>query len=150
MKISTHVYSSAILGGTLYALTQSVPMAIASFISGVLIDLDHVFDFLVFSKEKFSIKGFFSWCYDTKWERVTLLFHSYELYLALGIIVYFYPNKILIGVLFGSGLHLILDQIGNRIHGRYPMFYFLTYRCFVGFRKSKLLVNQPHRKKNNV
>ena len=145
MKPSIHVCSSAVLGGILYTLTQSIPMAIATFVSGVFIDLDHVFDYLVFSKEKFSIKGFFSWCYGIRWERVALLFHSYELLLALSIITYFYPNNILIGVLLGSGLHLILDQIGNRIYGfRFPMFYFLTYRCFVGFHRSQLLVKQPH------
>lgn len=151
MKTSTHVYSSAILGGTVYALTQSVQMAVATFASGVLIDLDHLFDFLVFSKERFSIKNFYSWCYNGKWEKITLLCHSYELYLALGIIAYFYPNHILIGFLLGGGLHLILDQIGNRIYGfRFPMFYFLTYRCYMGFHKSKLLVKQPSQEKQSL
>ncbi len=153
MKVRNHIYTSAVLSGTIYALTQSVQIAISAFVSGVLIDVDHIFDFLVFSGERFSIKDFFSWCYDARWKKIILLFHSYEGYLVLGIIILFHPNNILIGVLLGGGLHLMIDQIGNRNYGLHlnlklsPMFYFLTYRCFVGFHKDKLLVNQPHLKK---
>ena len=149
MKTSTHVYSSAILSGTIFALTQSAPMAVSAFVSGVLIDLDHVPDFLIFSGERFSIKAFFSWFHDTKWEKVTLLFHSYELYLMLCIITFMYPDPVLVGVLLGCGLHLALDQIGLRSFGlRFgfqpaPMYYFLSYRYYVGFHKSRLLRNHP-------
>lgn len=156
MKARTHIFSSAILSGTIYALTKSKLIAISAFVSGVLIDLDHIFDFLVFSGERFSIKRFFSWFWDTRWEKITILFHSYELYLVLGIIAFFYPNDILIGVLLGGGLHLILDQIGvfNFDFRSYlkpaPMYYFLTYRCFVGFHKDKLLVSQQHQGKQDL
>ncbi|MFH2220421.1 MAG: hypothetical protein ABII68_12295 [Pseudomonadota bacterium] len=149
MKTSIHVYSSAILSGTIYALTQSTQMTVSAFVSSVFIDLDHVLDFLVFSGERFSIKGFFSWFDDTRWEKVTLLFHSYEVYLILCIITFLYPNNILIGILLGCGLHLALDQIGLRSFGLRldvkpaPMYYFLSYRFFVGFHKSKLLKKQP-------
>jgi hypothetical protein len=148
MKIHIHVSSSAILGGTIYALTHSVHMAVSAFVSGILIDLDHLFDFFVFSGEKFSIKNFFSWCYQARWEKVTLLFHSYELYLILGIIAFLYPNDLLVGFVLGGGSHLILDQIGNRGYGfRFPLFYFLTFRYSVGFQKSKLTVRPSHRDK---
>ncbi|MFC1516158.1 hypothetical protein ACFL7E_05295 [Thermodesulfobacteriota bacterium] len=149
MKTSTHVYSSAILGGTIYALTQSTQMAVSAFVSGVLIDLDHLMDFLVFSGEKFSIKNFFSWFNDTRWEKVTLLFHSYEVYLLLCMITFLYPNPILVGILLGCGLHLALDQIGLRSFGLRldvqpaPMYYFLSYRYYVGFHKSRLLKSYP-------
>jgi hypothetical protein len=156
MKTRTHIFSSAILSGTIYALTKSKQTAIAAFVSGVLIDLDHLFDFFVFSGERFSIKRFFSWFWDTKWEKVTILFHSYELYFVLGIIAFFYPNDILIGVLLGGGLHLILDQIGvfNFHFGLNskpaPMYYFLIYRCFVGFHKDKLLVSRQDQRKQDL
>jgi len=156
MKARTHIFSSAILSGTLYALTQSMQLAASAFVSGVFIDLDHIFDFLVFSGERFSIKRFFSWFWDTRWEKITILFHSYELYLGLGIMVFFYPNDILIGVLLGGGLHLILDQIGvYSFDFRFdlkpaPMYYFLTYRCFVGFHKDKLLVSHQHQGKQDL
>ena len=145
MKVSTHVYSSAVLSGTLFAVTQSALIAVSAFLSGVLIDLDHLIDFLLFSEERFSIQGFFSWFDEMKWQKVTLLFHSYEVYALLCVAALFYPNPVLLGILLGSGLHLVLDQIGLRGFGRRwnvrfaPMYYFLSYRYSVGFRKSGLL-----------
>jgi len=53
-------------------------------------------------------------------------------------------------------LHLILDQIGNQdreFHSKLtlsPLFYFLAYRCFVGFHKDKLLVSQQHQGKQDL
>jgi hypothetical protein len=118
-------------------------MAVSACISGILIDIDHLFDFLVFSREKFSIKGFFSWFYETRWEKTTILLHSYELYLVLCIVTFFYSNDILIGFLLGGGLHLMLDQIGVRNYGSSsPMYYFLAYRCSVGFQKNKMFINK--------
>ena len=151
MKIRTHVYSSAVLGSVVYALTQSVQMAASSVVSGVLIDIDHVFDFLVFSGETFTVKNFLSWCYDMRWRKVTIFFHSYEACLVLGMITFFYPNPILAGVLMGGAMHLILDQIGNPNYGvRSPMFYFFTYRCAVGFKKDRLFHRLPFSKEGKA
>jgi len=114
MKIRTHLYTSTLLGGSLYASTQSPQIAVSCFLSGIFVDIDHVFDFLIFSGEKFSIKNMLSWCYELRWEKIVLIFHSYEIYLVLGFITYyFFPNNVLIGIMVGSGLHLALDQIGH-------------------------------------
>lgn len=141
MDIRTHLYASTLLGGTLYSLTQSKQVAILSFLSGVFIDLDHVFDFLIFSKEKLSIRNIFSWCENVRWKRITLIFHSYEIFLILCIITYYFPDNILIGILSGMGLHLMLDQIGN--HRRFGLslwFYFFIYRALAGFHKDNLRI----------
>jgi hypothetical protein len=144
MKGKAHVYGAGIQGGVVYLLSQSMEVSIITFLSGVLIDLDHVLDFLVFSGEKFTLKKFLSWCDEGRWERVSLIFHSYEVYLILAIITYYFPNNILLGLTYGIGFHLLLDQIWNchicnglRL---FHWFYFLTYRIRVGFHKSKLAV----------
>jgi len=156
MKVRTHIYSSAILGGTIYALTTSKSIAISALVGGVFIDLDHIFDFFIFSGERFSIKNLFSWCDGLRWEKLTLLLHSWEIFLGLVVLAFFYPNHILIGSLLGGGLHLILDQIGNPYRALQrklipsPLFYFLTYRCFVGFHKDRLLVRLQHQGKKDL
>jgi hypothetical protein len=142
MDIRTHVYSSTLLGGSLYAVTHSPQIAVFAFLSGVFLDIDHIFDFLIFSEDRISIKKLLLWCDDGKWEKITLVFHSYELYFILGIITYYFPYEPLIGILFGMGLHLIVDQIGNRyIIKKFRLslfFYFLIYRIYVGFHKKQL------------
>lgn len=144
MKASVHLYSSALLGGSIYKISQSAEIAIVAFLSGFLIDLDHVVDFLFLSGEKFNLKDMLSWCHNGRWEKIVLILHSYELYLLLGFLTYFFPHNIFIGLLLGTGLHLILDQIWN-CHLRSdfrisPWFYFLAYRVHAGFHRDKLLI----------
>ena len=143
MKVQTHIYTSALLGGSLYATTQSTQIAVSCFLSGIFIDIDHVFDFLIFSGEKFSVKNMFSWCNELRWQKVTLFFHSYEIYIILSIILYYFPDYMFIGILLGSGLHLALDQIGQSCFKKKykvsPWFYFLVFRLCAGFRKGKML-----------
>jgi len=146
MKAIVHVYSSAALGGVVYIVTSSQVASVSAFLSGILIDIDHIFDFLIFSREKFSVRNFFSWCDDGRWEKISMPFHSYELYLLLVITTYYFPNNMLLGFLFGLGLHLVLDQIWN-CHLRkelrlFKYFYFLSYRFYTGFHKSKLQVGK--------
>ncbi|MBI4745923.1 MAG: hypothetical protein HY786_05130 [Deltaproteobacteria bacterium] len=70
------------------------------------------------------------------------MFHSYELFALYSFLVYKYPNPILVGVLCGMGLHLILDQVGNRYLIKAfvisPWFYFFTFRAWGGFHKDWL------------
>lgn len=142
MNCRAHIYTSSLIGGVLYAVTQSSQAAISSLLSGILLDIDHIFDFLIFSDDKISIKNLFSWCDGGRWEKITLIFHSYELYVLLVVVTYYFHHDILIGAMFGTGFHLLLDVIGNcylRKNFRFsPIFYFLTYRIFAGFNKNRL------------
>ncbi len=143
MKLRTHFYTSTLLSGGLYAATRSPQIAVSCFLSGIFIDIDHAFDFLIFSGEKFSFKNMLSWCIKERWDKVVLIFHSYEILILLGFIMYYFPHNILLGILLGSGLHLILDQTGNcsfsNYHKLFPWFYFFTFRIFSGFRREKML-----------
>lgn len=146
MRASAHVYTSAALAAALYAYSHSVPEAAICFVSGTLIDLDHLIDYHLFSGEKFAVKDFFSWCNDDRWEKVSLIFHSYELFGIMCIAANYLGSEVLRGVLWGSGLHLLLDQIMNKNRKTFqlsPWFYFLCYRIAVGFRREKLLLTPP-------
>ena len=51
MRIKAHIASSAIFGIVLWYIFKSISMAVAIFLSGVLIDLDHVLEcYLNFGK----------------------------------------------------------------------------------------------------
>lgn len=139
MKPSVHVSTSALLATTLYAYSGSLPVAASCLVSGVLIDLDHVVDFHLFSGERFSITNFFSWCNESRWQKISLIFHSYELFGILCVVSYYLDNAILRGMVWGAGLHLLIDLLANsRKYRLSPWFYFLGYRIAVGFRREKL------------
>jgi len=145
MKTSYHTAASAAAAGGIYAWTKSTPLAVSCLISGIFIDVDHIADFFIFSGEKFSLSNFFSWCDDVRWSHVTLLFHSYELYILFAALTFIrWPGNIIAhGVLAGVGLHLVMDQLGNREQPNgitlKPLFYFLTFRWLANFEREKMI-----------
>lgn len=144
MKASVHVSTSAILAAAVYAYSHSAPEAASCLMSGVLIDLDHVADFHLFSGERFSVTNFFSWCNESRWQKITLIFHSYELFLILCAAAYSLDSQVLWGIVWGTGLHLLLDQLANtRTFRLSPWFYLLGYRIAMGFRRDKLQLSLP-------
>jgi hypothetical protein len=144
MKTSAHISTSALLAAAVYAYSRSVPEATSCLVSGVLIDLDHLVDFHLFSGERFSIANFFSWCNEARWQRIILILHSYELFGILCVVAYYLNSAVLRGVVWGAGLHLLLDQLGNlRTFRLSPWFYLLGYRIAMGFRRDKLELSLP-------
>ncbi|MBF0487162.1 MAG: hypothetical protein HQK98_03290 [Nitrospirae bacterium] len=138
MTTRVHTYTSSALGGVLYAITNSWQEA-AALITGVFIDIDHIFDFLIFSGERLTIRNFTSWCDEMKWNRITLIFHSYELLIVLGFIAYYSGSETVTGILYGAVFHVLLDQTGNlRKYQFSQWFYFLAYRIIKGFKKDNL------------
>ncbi|WP_420264142.1 hypothetical protein [Candidatus Magnetominusculus dajiuhuensis] len=139
MTTRVHACTSAALGGVIYAITNSWQEAAAALITGVFIDIDHIFDFLIFSGERLTMRNFTSWCGEMKWNRITLIFHSYELFIVLGFIAYYSGSETVTGILYGAVLHVLLDQTGNlRKYQFSQWFYFLAYRIIKGFKKDNL------------
>jgi len=142
MNTAAHSAASVVLAAGIYEGTSSVETAAAALFVGIFMDLDHIIDFLIFSGERFSVRRFISWCYEGRWNRLVLMLHSYELFVIYSILVYKYPNPILLGVLCGMGLHLILDQLGNRhlikAFTISKWFYFFTFRAWGKFHKDWL------------
>ncbi len=143
MKMASHVVASTIAGTAVYGLTGSTPMAVSLLLSGVLIDLDHLVDYFALSGEKFSLSRFFSWFYEKKWKRIYVILHSYEFYILLVLGAYWSENDLLLGATMGVGLHMVMDQIGNRQIMKdtrlSPWFYFLAFRYRAHFEKKRLL-----------
>jgi hypothetical protein len=115
MKPGYHVTFSTILSGILFMMTKSWSITAACFISGILIDLDHVLDFFIlYGWRSFTIKRFFHVFYHVQFKQIYLFFHAWEwlllLYLAAWITGW---NPWFIGMFVGAGHHIILDYISN-------------------------------------
>ena len=59
MRLEHHVILSVTFAGLLMAVFRSWEMAVASLLPGVLLDADHVPDFLVQSRERFTPRRLF-------------------------------------------------------------------------------------------
>ena len=131
---SKHIVASMAVSAIFLSLSKSLAGALACFLSGILIDLDHALDFILIRKKMFnSFRELKSFCLD-KSGKVYLLFHSYELLALLWVFaVLWRVPSLYLGFLYGMSIHLLLDQITNTI---YPLTYFLVYRKKLGFPKA--------------
>lgn len=99
----------------------AVPVAVGA---GVLIDGDHILDFL-------------DWVAAGYKRSVFVLLHAWEL-AASGVVVLaaFWYHPLLLAAVLGYLSHLVADQIGNPMH---PLGYSILYRVRSGFRHSHLV-----------
>lgn len=133
MRPLKHILSSAAAGGAFYIYSSSIAASFICFLSGVLIDLDHFYDYyLNYKKWPLSLKDFYLSCIEHKFKRAYLLLHSLELVALLWFfIVIFRLNLFWVAVALGVSLHFLLDILGNRA-------YFFTYSFIYRMQKDFL------------
>ncbi len=83
--------------------------------SGILIDCDHVMDYLMEFRRRLRIREFFETYRYRKQSLVWVVLHSWELLFLLGICVFLMNwNPWFVGTFIGFTQHIILDQIFNK------------------------------------
>lgn len=141
MSPAKHAAVSAVTGLTFFYLTKSAPGALVCFLSGVLIDLDHLLDFYLGRKKicrKFSEMEDF--CLNEEGGKLYLILHSYELMIALWLMgIVFYLPLVWFGLAVGMSVHLLFDQFTNPT---YPFAYFWFVRCRFGFTRKIFFYQQ--------
>lgn len=120
-----HVGMSSIIAGGAYLATNSPEIALLSFASGSLIDLDHLIDYGLGKGEKKGLEFLKPHFYE-KQSKIHCFLHSYEIIIALLIICsLFNYNSLGIWVSLSYLVHIIVDQIAYK---HQPLFYSLIYR----------------------
>jgi hypothetical protein len=154
VKAKHHFLTSIAAGSALYFFTNSMSSFWGAMIGGFLIDADHVIDQLwaiarnapYTSKRSADMakhqgwRGFFARYFRRrKLLRLPLIFHSYELLLALTVLTIYFRTSFLLGLLCGYGLHLSLDLWRHLQEFRSPFFYALLFRLAHRFRREQLI-----------
>jgi hypothetical protein len=103
MRVTSHVALSIVVAGASYLATKSPEIAVASFLSGWLVDVDHAIDLV---RERV-------WPY-IKVKKMTLLLHSWELLLVLAIISSVLKSPLLNWIGIAYLLHLFTDYLVYR------------------------------------
>ena len=145
MRPVEHVAASIVTSGIFYGATGSLPGTISCLISGILIDVDHHLDLWLHEKKfLWKIKDVYHFCDEDRAGKLHLIFHSYEL-LALFwlILTVLRLGNFWWGIAIGATVHLILDQIFNRLK---PGTYFLSYRWQNGFSKACVFPAEHYQK----
>ncbi|RJQ42628.1 MAG: hypothetical protein C4538_13245 [Nitrospiraceae bacterium] len=129
MKPGYHIAFSSLLAGIFYIITKSWTISVASLISGIFIDLDHIYDVLREHGRPFTIERFFSICYSCNFHKIMLPMHGWEWLLLFWAAAWFTKwNPVVVGILIGYSQHLLLDALNNSPH-------FLTYSLIWRWKK---------------
>lgn len=110
--------------------THSWVYAAMTVILGVLVDFDHVFDYIR-EEKKFDMKGMFIKSYAGDFERMYVIFHAWE-YIPLSWIAGALAGNYTFSIVFSAAyfFHMLPDQLMNNVR---PFGYFMTYRIMKKF-----------------
>ena len=140
MSPARHLGAGAAFGAGVYLLTGDGGHAAAAGAGGVVIDLDHIWDFYRewgFRDGLRRIAGNSLHGRRHKVARLYLLLHSWDVLLALALLAVFgLGNFYLLSAVLGGAVHLLFDQFTNPAR---PFSYFLAYRISKGFRRELLV-----------
>lgn len=138
MRTVGHIVTSAGIGLASYARYKSPAAAIASFLAGWLIDLDHIVDYVRAHGWTLNWQRFNEAAHEKYSGKLYLPLHSFEL---LALFFVFFKGRRLqpyrIGITASILTHLLLDQKCNPC--RSPLTYFLTHRIRHRFDASLIL-----------
>jgi len=129
MRVLAHILLSVAIGLPFYYIYGLIPFLLI-FLSGVAIDIDHLFDFILWAKDR-SIRAFLvQGVWLIKPHVSDTFFHSFELVFFLWIVIsYFDLFQLLLPLMVGFTVHLLSDLIYNyQRYGTKPENYFLIFR----------------------
>jgi hypothetical protein len=133
----THAVTSGVISVFVGLYFKSPGCAVVSFITGVFIDLDHLFDYYTSHRFTLSLKRIYCACVRIRFKRLFILLHSYELIAVLWIAIYVFSlSNMWKAAAIGLTQHIILDQITNPISA---FGYFLTYRILNRFGRDRIV-----------
>lgn len=134
MKAAHHGAVSLASGGLLWLGLGSQGAGVACFLTGLLLDLDHVVDYLCHRPRENTLADLVDVCESCRLDRVVLPLHSWELLVLAVLAAAVFPQQrpLLVGAAVGLGTHLLTDQISNPVTRRA---YFMLHRWRHGFRR---------------
>jgi hypothetical protein len=136
MSPGGHLVTTAIACAAVYAGTGSLGLVAGLAAGGFLIDVDHVFDYVVFERQRdLRPSAFLTYYLEGRVRRMVLPLHSYELLAVLVAAAWLTDIEWLWGYCLGMGLHLPLDIVfnGRLVPGGLVHFYSFTVRARAAF-----------------
>jgi hypothetical protein len=130
MKMEHHMLVAApVTAGTWY-FTHNWYYAAMTIVLGVLIDFDHVFDYIR-EEKKFDMKDMFIKSYLGDFTHLYVIFHAWE-YIPLSWIIGAAAGNFTFSIVFSVSYfsHMLPDQLMNNVR---PLGYFLSYRIMKKF-----------------
>jgi hypothetical protein len=114
MKLHHHTTISVVISGILFMVFKSTGMAVSCLLSGILIDLDHIIDYLREHGWPFKVKKFFYVCDKSHFSQIMLLWHGWEWLILFGAAAWLSEwNPWVTGTFIGLTQHMFIDSVFN-------------------------------------
>lgn len=114
MRLEHHVMLSAAVSGVIYAASRSWPATLSSLAAGILLDGDHVLDYLREYGFRLNLRELFHASYERTFKRTFLVLHAWEWTpLVIAAVWWSGANPWLAGAAIGWFQHLLADQLVN-------------------------------------
>lgn len=139
-----HILLSIFAGFVAYRYYKNWRVFLISVLAGVFIDVDHIIDYLIFTRlRSFNITEMSSGEFFAQSDKVFVFFHGFE-YAIIFILLFLFAKQIfrveksklmkIQGVLLALGLSLFLHLVFDTIHNK-PVWptYFISYRIAHNF-----------------
>jgi hypothetical protein len=137
MRVSCHLIISLPLAAAFYAATDSWSGSLAAGAANVLIDLDHIPDYLWWRRGWRGWRDMVDSAAQSQWSRLVVLLHSWELLvLAALFLTRWFTPWLGWGLVTGWACHMACDSLVNEVRWG---FYFLTFRVGKRFERNRLL-----------
>lgn len=143
MLPSRHIIASLSLGAIVASFSGSLFTGLICFGSGVLLDIDHLLEYLIhFGLKTFNLKEIYRVCAnfgkseEGAIKKIYLVFHIGELAILLWVLFVVTKNTYLLAAALGYTAHLIMDTRGNVLK---PQAYFISTRIKNHFYTARLV-----------
>ena len=118
---------------------------IASFMTGVFIDVDHLLDYFIECGINLDVKRFFEVYEKDRYKRAILILHSHELVVGLWIAILFMDLGVVWkGAAIGLTQHILFDQFLNFQTKAHKLRYSFLYRLKKGFDRKVFIEDEKN------
>jgi len=138
MRLEKHIAASACVGVGVFIVTRSVIMSIAALAAGILIDVDHLYDYWQSHSFDLNLSKFFKVCIECDLVQTKLFLHSIEFLLLMAVAAFVTRSGLVTGLTLGICQHLAFDQMSNKVH---PESYSFIYRWTNSFKAEMVFTN---------
>jgi len=142
MRPAYHALAGIGLGVPLLVISGSWQVAGCFSLATTLMDVDHAVDYAFWGKHPLSLKNFLKKDTTLNSPHMVFIFHGYEWVIIMFALAAMFDHPFIVAVAAGITLHLLMDEVGNRLPNTltilHPLFYFFSFRLKHRFRASSI------------
>ncbi len=135
---SIHFIAAIAVFVVLLIYYNNMAFALVGFLSSLIVDIDHLFDYFLVKGFTFDVKAVFTGEVFAASKKIILPLHGWEYAAILLFVFYVTRNPVFVSISLGLFIHYLVDFFTNHVE---PLSYFIIYRILIGFDIKRIIKN---------